>query len=94
MDEAAAPTVRSRGRLKRRNIAPKTTIIHAGLKRQIPPYDMMSEEGLELIEDKTDEILQEVGVEFRGDDEALRIWRQALTSKVSAFGLIADFCGI
>ena len=77
MDEAAAPTVRSRGRLKRRNIAPKTTVIHAGLKRQIPPYDMMSEEGLELIEDKTDEILQEVGVEFRGDDEALRIWRQA-----------------
>ena len=77
MDEATAPTVKSRGRLKRRNISPKTTIIHAGLKRQIPPYDMMSEEGLELIEDKTDEILQEVGVEFRGDDEALRIWRQA-----------------
>jgi len=67
----------SRGRLKRRNRQSNAPVIHAGLKREIPPYDMMSEEGLELIEDKTEELLQEVGVEFRDDDEALRIWRQA-----------------
>lgn len=77
MTEAQQKTVSSRGRLKRRNISAKSTIIQAGLKREIPPYDMMSEEGLDLIEDQTDEILQEVGIEFRGDDEALRIWRQA-----------------
>ncbi len=69
--------VSSRGRLKRRNLRPKSPVIHAGLEREIPPYDMMSEEGLELIEEKTEELLQEVGVEFRGDDEALRIWQQA-----------------
>ena len=67
----------SRGRLKRRISRPQSPTINAGLKREIPTYDMMSEEGLELIEDKTEELLQEVGIEFRGDDEALRIWRQA-----------------
>ncbi len=71
-------TVAERGRIRRR-IGKKSagpTII-AGLQRQIPPYVLMSEEGLDIIEEKADEILQEVGVEFRGDDEALRIWKQA-----------------
>ncbi len=70
-------TTGHRGRLRRRNLKPNSPVIHAGLKREIPPYDMMSEEGIELIEDKTEELLQEVGVDFRGDDEALRIWRAA-----------------
>ncbi len=77
MTAAEQTAVGNRGRLKRRNLAPQSLVIHAGLERNIPPYDMMSEEGLELIEEKTEELLQEVGVEFRGDDEALRIWREA-----------------
>ncbi len=55
----------------------ETPVIHAGLKREIPPYAMMNEEGLSIIESKTDILLQEVGIEFRGDDEALRLWRDA-----------------
>ena len=66
-----------RGRIRRRGRAPKGPIIINGLKREIPPYEMMNEEGLDLIEEKTEEILQEVGVEFRGDDEALKIWKDA-----------------
>ena len=77
MATAPQTTVASRGRLKRRSLHTCAPVINAGLVREIPPYDMMSEEGLELIEDKTEELLQEVGVEFRGDDEALRIWKQA-----------------
>ncbi len=69
---------RSQLRAKRLTETPsQPIIINAGLKREIPPYIMMSEEGLDIIEDKTEELLQEVGVEFRGDDEALRIWKEA-----------------
>ncbi len=66
-----------RGHIRRRARQSTGPIIIAGLKRDIPPYEMMSEEGLDLIEEKTDEILQEVGIEFRGDNEALRIWKNA-----------------
>ncbi|MDE0309134.1 MAG: trimethylamine methyltransferase family protein [Acidiferrobacterales bacterium] len=71
-------TVPERGRIRRRSRTQSTApIIIAGLKREIPTYDIVSEEGLDIIEHRTDEILQEVGVEFRGDDVALEIWKQA-----------------
>ena len=66
-----------RGRIRRRERTKKGPIIINGLKREIPPYEMMNQEGLDLIEEKTEDILQEVGVEFRGDDEALKIWKDA-----------------
>ncbi|MGI9524942.1 MAG: trimethylamine methyltransferase family protein [Hyphomicrobiaceae bacterium] len=47
------------------------------IKRKIPYYDLLSEEGLAAIEDKADQILEEIGVEFRGDEEVLRLWRAA-----------------
>ena len=45
--------------------------------RRVPVYDVMSAEGLELIEHNAETILEEVGVEFRGDPEALALWRGA-----------------
>ena len=45
--------------------------------RRVPVYDVMSAEGLELIEHNAETILEEVGVEFRGDPEALALWRDA-----------------
>ena len=42
-----------------------------------PPYVLVGDEGLEIVEAKADEILQEIGVEFRGDEEALELWRDA-----------------
>ena len=45
--------------------------------RRVPVYDVMSAEGLELIERNAETILEEVGVEFRGDPEALALWRDA-----------------
>ena len=69
--------VPERGRRRRRTAdSPETPVIIAGLKREIPPYIIMSEEGLDIIDEKTDDLLQEVGVEFRGDDEALEIWKE------------------
>ena len=45
--------------------------------RRVPVYDIMSAEGLELIEHNAETILEEVGVEFRDDPEALALWRGA-----------------
>jgi trimethylamine--corrinoid protein Co-methyltransferase len=51
--------------------------IIAGVSRQIPTYDLLGEEGLLRIEAAIDTILQEIGIEFRGDEQALTLWRAA-----------------
>jgi len=51
--------------------------IIAGVRRQIPPYILASEEGLDIVEAAAEGILQEIGIEFRGDPDALVLWRQA-----------------
>ena len=43
------------------------------LTRKLAPFEVLGEEGLALIEQNADTILEEVGVEFRGDAEALRL---------------------
>ena len=43
------------------------------LTRKLAPFEVLGEEGLALIEHNADTILEEVGVEFRGDAEALRL---------------------
>lgn len=45
--------------------------------RKIPTCEIMDEEGLALIEANADTILQEIGIEFREDPEALQMWRDA-----------------
>ena len=47
------------------------------ITRNVPVYDVLDEEGLALIEKNAVTILQEIGVEFRGDAEALQIWKDA-----------------
>jgi trimethylamine--corrinoid protein Co-methyltransferase len=47
------------------------------VKRQIPFFPFAGEEALVKLEDQADWLIQEIGLEFRGDDEALRIWREA-----------------
>ncbi len=45
--------------------------------RALPWYECLDEDSLVRLEDQADWLLQEVGIEFRGDPEALRIWREA-----------------
>ncbi len=45
--------------------------------RQIPPYRILSEEGLSLVEENAETVLEEIGIEFRDDPEALEIWKEA-----------------
>jgi trimethylamine--corrinoid protein Co-methyltransferase len=47
------------------------------ITRAIPFYEVLGEEGLALIENNADTILEEIGIEFREDAEALQIWREA-----------------
>jgi len=49
----------------------------AYIKRQIPCYELLSEEGLVQIEQTAERILAEVGIDFRGDDETIRLWSEA-----------------
>ncbi|MCP3868386.1 MAG: trimethylamine methyltransferase family protein [Gammaproteobacteria bacterium] len=47
------------------------------ITRRIPCYEVLDEEGLSLIERNADTILQEIGIEFRDDAEALQVWKDA-----------------
>ena len=47
------------------------------ISRKVPAYEVLDEEGLALIEANAETILQEIGVEFRGDAEAIEIWKDA-----------------
>ena len=49
----------------------------AYLTRVIPVYELFQEEGLVLIENNAEWILEEIGIEFRGDPEALTILKEA-----------------
>jgi trimethylamine--corrinoid protein Co-methyltransferase len=47
------------------------------IERKIPYYEILTDEGLELLERNADTILEEVGIDFRDDAEALAIWQAA-----------------
>src|SRR5450755_4074325 len=81
MDEPVTPTARARrpsGRDAKR--AARTARAAASvpyITRKIPCYEVLSEEGLVLLENNADTILEEIGIEFREDAEALVLWKQA-----------------
>lgn len=60
-----------RGRERQQVSAP------AFIKRQIPFYEFLGEEGIVKLEDQADWIIQEIGLEFRDDPKALEIWKAA-----------------
>ncbi|WP_286193795.1 trimethylamine methyltransferase family protein [Tropicibacter sp. R16_0] len=55
-------------------IAPQ---IITGARREIPTYDLISTEGLEKIEARSEQLLQQIGVRFVEDPEALRLFHEA-----------------
>ena len=76
---ASLPGGRSGRRNRRKSAAPDARFkeIIAGIERKIPTYDPMSEDALDLIEQHVDQLLQEVGIEFRGDPDAVELWKEA-----------------
>jgi trimethylamine---corrinoid protein Co-methyltransferase len=47
------------------------------LKRNIPLYELLTVDGVEAIEHHADLILQEFGIQFRGDAETIRLFVEA-----------------
>ena len=69
---------RSRGggreaRRELRSSQAQNTINKPYIKRNIPVYDLVSDEVCELIENNAETILEEIGIDFRDDKEALSI---------------------
>jgi trimethylamine--corrinoid protein Co-methyltransferase len=47
------------------------------IRREIPLYEVLGEEGLSIIEANCGTVLQEIGIDFRDDAEALDMWKAA-----------------
>jgi trimethylamine--corrinoid protein Co-methyltransferase len=79
MSGSEEKTARGGGRAGRRarGAAAGKSAAPAFITRRIPLYNLLEPEGLAAIEDHADRILQEVGIEFRGDDECLRLFKEA-----------------
>ena len=66
---------------RRRRRGPRVRPAHPAatpfITRVIPPYEMLDPESLAIIEAHADQLLEEVGLEIRGDPDAIRLWREA-----------------
>jgi trimethylamine---corrinoid protein Co-methyltransferase len=77
-DPSAVPRrARPSGRDARRAQRALVPAAPAYITRKIPPYELLSAEGVDAIERHADQLLEEIGLEIRGDDEAVRLWRDA-----------------
>ncbi len=80
-EQSAAPQPSRRGRggaEARRAARAKPKLVQLPyITRKIPLTEVLGAEGLEIIEANADTILEEVGIEFRDDEECLRLWREA-----------------
>ena len=78
-DENAPPARRARpsGREARRAQRALPPVAPAYITRHLPPYELLSEEGLQAVEHHADLLLEEIGLEIRGDAEALGLWQRA-----------------
>ena len=47
------------------------------IQRKIPVFEILDEEAVAIIEANADTVLEEIGIEFRDDEEALAMWREA-----------------
>ena len=71
------PVRRKRGGGRAARKAERSSLVTKGvpyITRKVPFYEVLNEDGLSLIENNAETILQEIGVEFRGDQEALDLW--------------------
>jgi trimethylamine--corrinoid protein Co-methyltransferase len=62
-------------RAARGGSGPGTSLTY--IRRQIPLYEVLNEEGIALIEANADTVLEEIGIDFREDQEALDLWKAA-----------------
>lgn len=88
------PKAARRGRAARQTMVSPRVAVQT---RKIPAYALLSEDALSAIEDQADWILQNIGIEFRGDEDALDLFDQAgglITGQRVTFepGLVRHLC--
>ena len=74
------PVARRRGKSRRSTVTGSVFGTVTGTSRQersIPAYELLNDDRLSMIEAQADWIAREVGFEFRGDPEALRLFKEA-----------------
>ena len=79
-DLIAVPTGRRArgGADARRALRTNTAVKHAGyIRRKIKLYEPYSDDQLEMIERNADTVLQETGIDFYEDEEAVAMWKEA-----------------
>jgi len=74
--QVSATGRRSGGRDARRALRAAPVTSFPTLVRNIPVYELLPNEAVEMIHEESLKILEEVGCEFR-DDEAIAMWKQA-----------------
>ncbi|SLN41530.1 trimethylamine methyltransferase family protein [Oceanibacterium hippocampi] len=79
MSEAREKSAGRRGGRDARHAARKDpTTVHAPyIQRRIPLTEILDDAALEMIEANADTVLEEIGIEFREDEEALKLWHDA-----------------
>ena len=80
MSEQKAPRRRAHGGGRDARVAARSANrepVSAYITRGVPVLDVLSAEGIELIEHNAEIILEEIGVDFRDDEAALALWRNA-----------------
>ena len=78
MSERTGRRRRTGGRVARQAARLKACAPRAPfIERRIPYYELLDEGALSLIETQADTILEEIGIEFRGDVGALELFRKA-----------------
>src|SRR5271166_4642268 len=76
-NDRIARRARPSGREARQKARAARPVAPAYITREIPPYEFLSPDGLNAVERHADLLLEEIGLEIRGDDEAIRLWREA-----------------
>ena len=62
--------------LRRREGDPTGAPASPFIQRKLPHYDLLDEEQIVRLEDQVDWILQDIGIAFRDDPEALDLWKR------------------
>lgn len=73
---AVATAKRAGGREGRREVRGRKVPSFKTLERNIPVYEIVPDEAIELVHEESCRILEEIGIEFR-DDEAISMWQAA-----------------
>ena len=76
-DAAVGTRAGGRAGRRRRRESGAGVAAPATITRKIRYFDLLEPEAIQQIEDHAELILQEIGIEFRGDAEALRLFKEA-----------------